>query len=72
MMTVKKQTHQLNFKRGDRVKSKEHGTGTVLGPEDFEGYERNRPNDKWELVLWDRNKKQCWIGNIWIVMIKLS
>jgi hypothetical protein len=40
------------FKRGDTVVTNEGLVGMVQGPEDFEGYDYNKPSDKWELVHW--------------------
>lgn len=62
------------FKRGDRVKtiSDHYRTeyGYILGPEDFSGYDYNKPSDKWELVLWDSGDR-TWIGKQWICVISV-
>lgn len=45
------------------LKDKESGhLYPILGPEDFDGYERNRPSSKWELVL-EENGERVWMGN---------
>lgn len=46
------------MKRGQRIKSVKYGEGTVLGPEDFEGYDYNDPGNlvrkgQWVLIKWD-------------------
>jgi hypothetical protein len=38
---------------------------TVLGPADYEDYERNRPGPKWELIRYP-NGHEAWCGNIWL------
>lgn len=61
------------FKRGDKVVNKDGAIGTVLGPEDYDGYEYNRPSKKWELVRVEslpEPYRTTWHGNIWIKKIK--
>lgn len=55
----------MKFKRGDKVIDSEGYEGTVLGSEDFEGYERNKPNDGWELVLWEDGNR-LWTASKWL------
>jgi len=66
-MTMEKMNDgNVKFKRGDKVVDWRGLKGIVLGPEDFDGYEYNRPSDKWELVKWDiPNSNNAWTGNIW-------
>ena len=54
----------MKFKRGDKVQDNTL-SGVVLGPEDFEGYERNKPNDGWELVLWEDGNR-LWAASRWL------
>ena len=52
--------------RGDSVVVKDiEVVLTIAGPQDFEGYEYNRPTDQWELVMYP-DGIMVWIGNIWL------
>lgn len=62
-----------DFKSGDKVIRRDGSWGTVLGPQDFDGYDYNKPSPKWELVEWyDPHNllpdmaKRTWVGNLWI------
>jgi hypothetical protein len=56
----------VKFKRGDKIVDWGGLKGVILGKEDFEGYEYNRPSSKWELVQWDiPDYKPVWSGSIW-------
>lgn len=55
------------FRRGEIVTDRDNGlTLMILGPQDFDGYNRNRPNDSWELVSYP-DGEHLWIGNNKIV-----
>ncbi len=54
----------MKFKRGSKWLHKGEVV-TILGPEDFDGYERNRPGPKWELIRYP-NGHETWCGNIWL------
>lgn len=56
------------FKRGDKYICNKRVV-TILGPEDFGGYEYNRPNKTFELVR-DRDGKRGWVGNIHLKKIE--
>jgi len=60
----------MKFKRGDIVVDPKGFEGTILGPEDWEGYERNRPSSEWELVRWGtklpNGKDQAWSASKWL------
>jgi hypothetical protein len=54
------------FKRGDVIEDIAGNRGTVLGPEDFKGYDYNKPRSgttKWELVLWFFDGSSSWISH---------
>lgn len=50
------------MKHGTKVITSDNYIGTVLGPEDFDMYDYNRPSEKWELI--DYGDGVClWTGN---------
>lgn len=52
------------FKRD--MKFMHHGEVAVIqGPEDFDGYEYNRPGPNWELILYP-DGQQAWCGDKWL------
>lgn len=53
------------MKRGDKYLHGDYLV-TILGPEDFDGYEYNRPSPQWELIRYPSGQ-QAWCGNIWLV-----
>lgn len=59
----------MSYKRGDkaewiRTNNTVIEVVTILGKEDTDDYEYNRPNEKWELI--QTSKGNFWCGNIWL------
>lgn len=55
-----------SFKRGDIVITKDGLVGTVQDAQDFDGYDYNKPSDKWELVHWQDDGSRNWTSKYWI------
>lgn len=58
----------MKFKRGEKY-SWNKQVVVILGPEDFDGYEYNRPSKEWELIL-KEDGKRGWVGNIHLKKIE--